>query len=65
MRSSPDIDDIVSNDATVEKTSLKDKQDFNIKRVCLCLYYNLCLSRILFFFYLSSFYFFFSQLDEC
>ncbi|KAL3565080.1 hypothetical protein D5086_033126 [Populus alba] len=33
VRSSPEIDDMVSDDSTAEKTSLEDKQEFNLKRV--------------------------------
>ena len=33
VRSSPEIDDMVSDDSTAEKTSLEDKQEFNSKRV--------------------------------
>ncbi|GAV78950.1 hypothetical protein CFOL_v3_35878 [Cephalotus follicularis] len=33
VRSSPDIDDIVSKDTMVEKNSLKDKQEFNFIRM--------------------------------
>ena len=42
VRSSPEIDDMVSDDSTAEKTSLEDKQEFNSKRV----------SRILFLFFI-------------
>lgn len=34
VRSSPEIDDFVSDDSTAEKTSLREKQEFNFKRVC-------------------------------
>ncbi|KAH8480850.1 hypothetical protein Peur_062347 [Populus x canadensis] len=33
VRSSPEIDDMVSDDSTAEKTSLEDKQEFNSKRM--------------------------------
>ncbi|KAL9381987.1 hypothetical protein Peur_025022 [Populus x canadensis] len=33
VRSSPEIDDMVSDDSTAEKTSLEDKQEFNLKRM--------------------------------
>ncbi|KAJ6744197.1 hypothetical protein OIU79_030508 [Salix purpurea] len=31
--SSPESDDMVSDDSTAEKTSLKDQQEFNLKRM--------------------------------
>lgn len=34
VRSSPEIDTVISEDSTSEKTLLKDKQEFNFKRVC-------------------------------
>ncbi|KAI5566908.1 hypothetical protein POPTR_013G058200v4 [Populus trichocarpa] len=33
VRSSPEIDDFVSDDSTAEKTSLREKQEFNFKRI--------------------------------
>ncbi|XP_044477738.1 uncharacterized protein LOC123205011 [Mangifera indica] len=32
VRSSPEIDTVISEDSTSEKTLLKDKQEFNFKR---------------------------------
>ncbi|KAJ6296706.1 hypothetical protein OIU78_022430 [Salix suchowensis] len=33
VRSSPEADDMVSDDSTAEKTALKDQQEFNLKRM--------------------------------
>ncbi|XP_061943634.1 uncharacterized protein LOC133667935 [Populus nigra] len=33
VRSSPEIDDMVSDHSPAEKTSLEDKQEFNLKRM--------------------------------
>ena len=63
VRSSPEIDGFVLDDSTAEKTSLREKQELNFKRVCFHLELmnslTLCLFQISF---LVFFFFFFVAL---